>query len=186
MPIAFAAIDITVHTTMQFLKDYVVWVAGATITLLTAYGLLRKEYPKAAAVVYWPCKAGWWCVMVIPRCIHWGWQQAWLQKVPSADPTVPVTWVHCGPVDRYRMRWERKHTAVVIKVMTPEFESVRTAAREQHDAQNQRLDKIERLLSEDNTRWRDKMERRVYQLEELATQPPRRSRPGATKEGTDK
>jgi len=199
------AVDVAARDVMRWVNDYYLWGIGALTATLGLYLLLRQSFPKVAVVIAVPCRAAWWCCGLVVRIPRWLWRQAWLQR---DDTGAEPVWSYRGPIERWRApRRAARHNelvAIVVQVVddlvTPQFAATRAAALEQHTEQNTalaeqrtaladvqtRLGRIEQYQVDDASRWRDKIEGRVRDLEEVATLPTKPGRKAATTKETDR
>lgn len=134
----------------------VLWLAGGLSALLAAWVALRNNMPVVARRVAAPFRALRWLLVGLLHVPRWLWRQLWRDASGRSR----------GPVVRGMDRARRGLAGVVHDVTAPQFQSVRDAAKSQHDEQNERLDGITERVGELGTR--------IAHLETTVANPPPR------------
>lgn len=105
-------------------------VAGAIIALLTLYAALRSQLPFAAKAMAMPFRLVWRIIVWLFFIPRWIWRQIWRDDEG----------VTRGPFTRLADRIHSWVTGVIRETVDPKLETVRVAAKEQHDEQNEKID----------------------------------------------
>lgn len=108
----------------------VLFIMGGIAAFFGLYATMRVQFPAGARLMTWPFKALWWIIRTIFTVPRWMWRQLW--REPDG--------VTRGPATRITRRLKIWLTGIIDDVVNPQFESVRSAAKEQHDEQNDKID----------------------------------------------
>lgn len=137
----------------------VLFIVGGLAAFFGLYAAMRSQFPPGAKVMTFPFKALWYVLRTLFAIPRWIWRQLW--REPDG--------VTRGPFTRLMRRLKEWQTDVINDVVQPQFESVRKAAKEQHDEQNEKVDDQTRQMEDGFARVHERLDRGSQIMAEHAT-----------------